>query len=716
VLGLGVALGRTFLPEEDLAGAQPVAVVSDRFWERRFARDPGLLGQSLTLNGVSITIVGIAAPDFSGTSTFVPDLWLPLALHFRLTGGGGLSADRNADNYKVYGRLRTGVAQGLAEAEINSLATQLQLAFPGADRRPGNPADHFRLTQASLSGPTDFRATTKVILILGAVGSVLLIACANVASLLLARSAARQREIAIRLAIGASRGRLIRQLLTENAVMSVFAGAMGVIFSWWTLHYLMAEVAASFPSYVTMALRLAPDQRVLAYMLFLSLASTVAFALAPALEASKPNLSSALKDEGAAFGGTLRKSGLRDLMVGTQVAICLILLIAAGLLARSSQRAFAVDLGFDYRGIVFLDVSYPSTESPAKIATARTQLAQQLERLPEIQSLAVASMLPLKGNNLVVAVAPNGGALTDPGTPNSLVNLVTPSYFDTMGIPILRGRNFTAQDSRDGSNFDGSSVIVSESTARRFWPGEEALGKRIALGPCRGCRRLSVGEEYPHSASSLVIGVAKDVRRSLDRVDEGTESSSRLLYLPATRASSGWTVMRVRGDEGKAVTAIEREFRATNGGMEAVVWDSRTAFADQSAFVVSRVGAIGCAIIGVLGLLMTSVGIYGTVGFAVAQRTQEIGVRMALGAERRDVLKLVLSQTMRPVALGLAVGFLGASMVSRLMSGFLFGLSVLDPVTFLGVSGFLATVALIAGYIPARKATRVDPMIALRYE
>jgi ABC-type antimicrobial peptide transport system permease subunit len=280
----------------------------------------------------------------------------------------------------------------------------------------------------------------------------------------------------------------------------------------------------------------------------------------------------------------------------------------------------------------------------------------------------------------------------------------------------VRGRNFTAQESRDGSNFDGSSVIVSEATARRLWPGEDPIGKRFAFGPCRGCRRLSAGEEYPHSVSSLVIGVAKDVRRSLDTPNEGTESSSRLLYLPVTRASWGWTVMRARGDEGKAVTAIQREFLAIHGDLEAVVWDSRSAFTNQSGFVVSRVGAISCAIIGVLGLLMTSVGIYGTVGFAVTQRTQEIGVRMALGAQRGDVLRLVLYQTMRPVALGLAAGFFGASMVSRLMSGFLFGLSVLDPVTFLGVSGCLATVALLAGYMPARKATRVDPMIALRYE
>jgi putative ABC transport system permease protein len=337
-------------------------------------------------------------------------------------------------------------------------------------------------------------------------------------------------------------------------------------------------------------------------------------------------------------------------------------------------------------------------------------------RLPEVQTVAVASRMPLvHGGMMRFAVSPNGGPVDEVGTPEAWYTPVTPAYFDTMRLPIVRGRNFTAQEARAGTNYDGVPVIVSEATAHLFWPGEDPIGKRLAFGPPRGSRPLSDGSGIAHSVSSPVIGVARDVRAwRLEFVDP------TCVYLPVTNAfggsGMGVIAIRARGEAGRAVAAVRHTLQASHPDLGAAIGDSRTAVTTQTAFIASRLGALGAAIIGILGLLMTSVGIYGTVGFAVTQRTQEIGIRMALGAARGEVLRLMLAETMRPVAVGLAVGLAGAAGVSQLMHSILFGLSALDPVAFLGVSGFLAGVALLAGFVPARRATRVDPMIALRYE
>jgi len=710
VLGIQATAGRAFLPEEDSPAAPPVVLVSDNFWRRRFARDPGLVGRSLRLNGIDVTVVGITPPDFTGTWALVPDLWVTMVVEARLTSRPEILRDRDNSRCRIYGRLRPGVSQRQAEAEMNALALALGEEFPGRHGRPGSERSRLMLGLANTGGNTGDSNVAGPLFLLAAVGLVLLIACANVASLLLARSAARQREMAIRLAIGASRGRLIRQLLTENAVMSLAAGGLGVVFSWWSLDALMRQLASSpLAALGAVALHVTPDQRVLGYMLFLATGATLAFGLAPALEASRPNLTSGLKDEGAAFGGRLRKSRLRDLMVGAQVAVCLMLLIAAGLLARYSQRTLDIDLGFDYHKVASLDVVFPAGASPARIAATRAQLAQQLAALPEVESVAVTSHIPLIHGGLRATTVMMGDRET-----YTWYTLVSPSYFPTMKIPILRGRNFLPQETRDGVSFEGVSAIVSEATARRLWPGEDALGKRFVFGRGRESR------EPEQEGSGIVVGIARDVRsRVLERVDE------TCVYFPVTTTFGGagevgfhtsGLVMRARADEVRMTTAIERVLQAGYSDLKATVGGSRTAYTNQTWFVASRLGAIAAAIIGILGLLMASVGIHGMVGFSVTQRTQEIGIRMALGAHRGNVLRLVLSETMRPVPLGLAVGFALAAIVSRLMVSRLFGLSALDPAAFLGASGFLAVVAFVAGYLPARRATRVDPMIALRYE
>ncbi len=720
VLGTGAAMGRTFLAEDDAPGAPPVALASYNFWERRFARDPGLLGRAMTLNGVAVTIAGIAPRDFTGAALTVPDLWVPLAVQARLMPQENVLHSRDWVCCRLYGRLRPGVRSSQAEAEMNALGAALQARYPDTRTQSNRQSARFFLGPASRGGqPGGAGDVAAPLLLLTAVGLVLLIACANVASLLLARSTARRREIAIRLAIGAGRGRLIRQLLTENLVIALMAAAFGILFAWWSLNALLAQIQAALPAAAGgLGLHVEPGHRVLAYTLFLAVASTLAFGLVPALEASRPSLSSGLKGDGAAFGRRLRKSRLRDFMVGAQVMVCLLLLIVACLFARASARALSVDLGFNYRNILSLDVVFPQATPASKIAATRIALAQRLEMLPEIQSVGVASRLPLvHGGMRSFGVSLNGHPLHDSATPESVYVLVTPNYFEMLGIPIVRGRNFAAQESRDSSNFDGSPVIVSEATARRFWPGEDPLGKTLAFGA-----KDSSGDEDAHSASSLVVGVARDIRSwRLDGLDDS------LVYLPVTSAFGGTAsgasgrpdgtiALRTRGSEQRAISAIERELQSHFSDLQAVVGNPRTAFTGQRAFLASRAGAIGAGLIGLVGLLMAMAGIYGTVGFEVTQRTQEIGVRMALGAGRASVLGLVLWETMRPVALGLSVGLACGIAISRLLHSLLLGLGVFDPLAFLGAPAFLAAVALLAGYLPARRVTRVDPTIALRCE
>jgi putative ABC transport system permease protein len=613
----------------------------------------------------------------------------------------------------LYGRLRPGIAPEQAEAQMNGLVSQIDHMFHGKDDGQRRERPRIIITPATALGQPDSEGKTVVTFVLAAVSLVLLIACANVASLLLARSAVRQKEVAIRLAIGAGRGRLVRQLLTESALMSMLAGVMGMVFAWWALHFLMVQVAGSLTKFWgVIMLHIAPDQRVFAYTFVLSCIASVAFGLAPALQATKPNLTFALKEEGVAFAPHLRKSRLRDLMVATQVAVCLVLLIVAGLLTRGSQRALTVDLGFDDKNLIVLEIhrAGATKDDNAQMLAIRRRLISRIEGLPGVVSVTSASRAPLAGGVRELSYSLDGHAPDAENAPQAYYTLISQNYFETLGIPIIRGRGFTLQDISDGTSVEGSPVIVSETTSRKLWPGQDPIGKRISLGP----HHYEVpfpGELIPRSTSSIVIGVAKDVRSvDLEKVDEAS------LYLPVPPAWGVQIIARTRGDSQPVILALRRELPMSDSNIEGFLQDLRGWLTFQPKFVLARLGAIGSAIIGIFGLLMASVGIYGSVGFAVSQRTHEVGVRMSLGASAGDVLTLMLRETMLPVAIGLGVGLAGAAIVSRLMSSLLFALGTLDPVAFLGVSAFLAAVAVLAGYLPARRATKVDPMVALRYE
>ena len=541
-LGVAPIMGRDFIRgEDDKPGAHPVLMLSENFWGRRFDRDPDVLGRTLLMNDVPFTVIGITPRDFAGTGPMVPAVWMPLEMRDRLQPGKDSLHDRRTACCGLVARLAPGVTQQQAQAQTDGLFGRMKKLYPDDEGRRKQSTDHIALTVASPFGNTDGlgRPTTFV---LAAVSLVLLIACANVASLLLARSAARRKEIAIRLATGASRGRLIRQLMTESALISILAGATGLVLAWWVLHLLMLQISAAMSMvWMTIAVHLAPDHRVFAYMLVVSMVAAIGFGLVPALQASKPNLASALKEEGGSFGG-LRKSGLRDLLVGVQVAVSLVLLIGAGLLARGSQHAFGIDLGFDYRRLIeFRLFSLAGKQDTAKLRELQRQIITRIEGMAGVQAVSVTSHAPLMDGRRSVSVGLDGRLIDSQHTLESNYNLVTPDYFATLGIPIVRGRNFAEQEARSGDDFNAAPVIISARTAQKFWPGQDPIGKRIGFET--PAESLDSNGLNPRSASSTVIGVVKDIRSvDLEKFDD------TCLYVPVTRDFAGRLLVRTTGN------------------------------------------------------------------------------------------------------------------------------------------------------------------------
>ncbi len=697
LLGIRAERGRLFTTEEGIKpGAHPVVVVSHHFWQQRLGGDPGVIGRAITLNGSAFTVVGVAPERFTGTDTGVqPELWVPMAMNRQIKPDAELNwyEDRRGLFVWTIGRLRPGVTLAAAQAEMTAIARRLEQEYPNDNR--GRTAQLLPLSQAAVNPQVRGALVGASLLLLGVVGLVLLIACANVANLLLARATARRREIAIRLTQGARRGRLVRQLLTESLLLALVGGALGLLLMTWANHALLAFLP-SLPFPVTMTLDLGADPRVLAFALAVTLATGLLFGLLPALQSSRPQLVTALKSHAAAAAAPARHGGgmgLRGALVAGQVALSLMALIASGLFLRSLDAAQHIDTGYDTPRLSSLafDVGLYGLDRGRGEQLFRG-VREQVGTLPGVASVALAQSGPLQAG-LSRSIFLEGRENPSNNGVLVTVDAVDPTYFHTVGVPLVAGRGFADAD-RAGAQ---RVVIVNRTMAEKFWPGRSALGKRF---------------HFHGQPAVEVVGVARDAKYG-----SVSEDPQPHVYEPlAQNYSTGVTlVLRAARDPQAVLPAVQRQLRALAPGMPLVIQGTMAHQIDESLWA-PRFAASLLALFGALALLLATLGIYGVMSFSVAQRARDIGVRMALGARRGEVLGMVLSQGMKLVAAGLAIGLLLAAAVSRLASGLLIGVSAVDPVAFLATPPLLALVALISIYVPARRATAVDPTVVLRYD
>ncbi len=689
VLGVRALIGRTFLPEEDRTpNTHPVVVIGYGLWERRFGADPNVLGRTITLNEHDFTVIGVAPKDFASPfAGLALDVWTPVMMkdyvarpHFSLT-------DRGSRWLMVMGRLKPGATVPQAQANIAAIASHLEQEYPQTNEQMGVAV--YSVLQSPFSLKQDMRPALAILM--AAVAVVLLIACANVANLLLARAASRRKEIAVRLALGGSRGRLVRQMLTESFVLASLGAALGLAIAFWTAR----SLAAFLPPYASRAsFDTRPDAVVFAFTLGLTVITTLLFGLAPTLHASKQDLVTAMKDNAATVGRGPRKVSLRHVLVVAQVALSMVALISAGLFVRSLQEAYKADPGFDPHGVLLASFDpFLSGYDESRGREFYRRLVERIRTIPGIQSVTLARRLPLTDGGIAFAnVAIDGYAPAKDEDMRLNYETVGPQYFQTMRIPFVHGRDF---DERDQEGAPGV-VIVNETMARRYWPGGEALG-----------RRLKLTKDW-----LVIVGIAKDVKyRSLK------EAPQPFLYLPLLQdyRSNMILVARTTIEPEKMSQSVRAEVAALDPGIPIFDFKTLEEHVGISLFL-QRMAATLLSIFGLLALSLAAIGLYGVMAYAVSQRTRELGIRISVGAERRDIFKLILGQGLAISVVGLLAGMVAAVAVTRLTARLLYGISATDPVTFIVIALLLLCVTLLACYFPARRATKVDPMIALRFE
>jgi predicted permease len=688
VLGVKAVRGRTFTAEEDTTrGSHPVAVMSYAYWQRQFGGDPEMVGKSITINGRSFTVIGIAPKGFSGTElVFAPVIWVPLMMAEQIEPGSRYLDARNSGVLLTIGRLKPGVSRKQAESSLSVLAMQLAEQYKSPERRHSIILFEPGLFGPGLRGPVLGFAGFLMLV----VAMVLLIACTNLASLLLAKSAERRKEMAIRLALGAGRMRLIRQLITESVVLSVIGGGLGILLAFWLNGLVVAlKPPIDFPLQIDLHM----DGGVLLFSVTIAFLSGVLFGLAPALQATKADVVASIKDE-STIGG-YRRSRLRNSLVIAQVALSLILLVCTGLIVRSLQHAQTLSPGFDPNNAIEMsfDLALQGYDKDRGREFDR-QLLSRVAALPGIKSAGLVSIMPLALNRSSSSIYVEGQDLAgNAQAPTALVSTISPQYFRTMAIPLVEGRDFSEQD-KHGSQ---EAAIVNEEFARTFWPGQEPLGKRFHSGD-------------PASPLIEVVGVAKNGKYlSLG------EDPKPFYYRPLMQSyeSSVSLVARTEADPLTAIEPVRRELLAMEPTMPIYDVDTLTEHMGLSLFPVRIAGSLIGAF-GVLALILAAVGIYGVMSYNVAMRTREIGLRMALGAGRGSILLGAARSGLILTTVGMSIGLIAAALVTRLMSGLLYGVPATDPATFGAAFVLLGAIAVVASYVPARRASRIDPMAALR--
>jgi len=681
LISVSPAQGRGFSAEEEEPGKNQVVILGYGLWQRRFGGDSKIIGQTLTLSGRPFTVIGVMPAGFQFPSR--AEIWGPLAPN------QGLKAARSSFWLPVVGRLKPGVTKQQAQADMDVIAQRLEQQYPQANAGYG-------INVVPLHEQVVGQIRLALLVLLGAVAFVLLIACANVANLLLARSAERQKEMAIRVALGAGRKRIVGQLLIESLLLGLLGGALGLLLAKWGLNLLVAFSPANIPRLENIRL----DGRVLGFTLLVSVLTGLVFGLAPALQASNPELNETLKESGRSGGSGASGQRIRKLLVISEIALALVLLVGAGLMIRSFWQLQKVDVGLVAENVLTVRLGLPRSKYPEgqNVSAFYQQLQERLAALPGVKSVSATSGILLEklANSSIFSIE---GRPAEPQAQRLELpfDAVTPNYFHTMGIPLIKGRVFTEQDKRDSLQV----AVINETMVRRYFPNEDPIGKRFTFGD---------GDRNPTWIT--IVGVVRDVRRQ--GVDEPIRIESFMPHSQATSRSME-VVIRTASDPmamaksvRDAIWSLDKDLPVANMQTVEQILGERTA--------PRRLNMLLLGLFATVALVLAAVGLYGVMSYSVTQRTHEIGIRMALGAQRRDVLKLIVGQAALLAVIGVGIGLAAAFALTRLMSRLLFEVSATDPLTFAAIALLLTMVALVASYIPARRAMKVDPMVALRYE